>query len=423
MIGSEQADRNPGTIEVLYVHHSGIFGGASRSLLELVSAFPPGSVRARLVVPRGRVAEMFREAGVEVLETRGIAQFDCTRYGHYRGVRWLILLRELAYLPATLAALRTAKRRWPNVSIVHINDATLVPCIVWAGRILRCPTVVHVRALLAGSSTPRRTRWLAGLLKRSASAVIAIDETVRATLPDQVSTHVVHNGFAPGLGPRVSAPQVLAELSPTSLKIAMVGSLSAMKGCYEFVQAARVLAAKGLDIDFILVGEDVRRLSGLRGVLLRALGFARPVRAELEKIVASSGLQSRVHFIGFTTEIKAIYDAIDVVCFPSLLDAPGRPVFEAAFSHVPSIVAVNDPRPDTLVDGETCLCIPARNAHALADAIERLYHDRDSVERMGERAFELATRNFDIRKNATQLLAIYRQVLGSKASRNAACAS
>jgi len=396
------------TLNVLYVHHAGPYGGASRSLMELIAAFPRGTVAPHVVVPRGAVASMLRAAGVPVLEARGIAQFDCTRYGHYRGLRWLILLRELWYLPFTRIAIARARRRWPRIDLVHVNELTQIPSLVWAKRLFGAPVVVHARSVLAGNAIPRRTHRLARLVARHADRVIAIDETVRASLPEGMRAEVVHNGFAPGLEAGSPGPNPLAHLPPHSLKVAMVGSLSPMKGVYEMVEAVRVLAGRGVEVDLIFVGAEVRELAGVRGWLLRRLGFARPVREELERFVAGHGLSRRVHFLGFTTDIRAIYDAIDVVAFPSHLDAVGRPVFEAAFSGVPSIVAMNDPRPDTLIDGETGLCIPALDAEALAGAIERLHRDRALLERMGENARALAFRNFDVRTNAARVLDIYR---------------
>lgn len=400
-----------GPIPVLYVHHAGVFGGASRSLLELIAAFPPGTVTAHAVVPHGRVADMLEASGVAVERARGIAQFDCTRYGHYRGLRWLILLRELWWLPFTLQALARARRRWPAIALVHVNDTTQVPSIVLTKRLFSAKLVVHARALLAGTRTPRRTRLLTGLLARKADAVVAIDQTVRATLPADLAVEVIHNGFAPGLDAGASGPSPLGQLPPGSLKVAMVGSLSPMKGVYELIEAARIVVAEGLNVDFVLVGDEVRQVAGLRGWFLRTMGFARPVRAEIERMVASYGIAQRVHFIGFTTEIKAIYDAIDVICFPSHLDAPGRPVFEAAFSGVPSIVAVRNPTPDTMIDGATGLCVPARDPVALAAAIATLARDPTLVKRMGANARRLAHEHFDVRVNARRVLSLYQRLL------------
>ena len=398
-------------LNVLYIHHAGVFGGASRSLMELIAAFPTGSVRACAIVQRGVVATMLRQAGIDVIETRGIAQFDCTRYGYYRGLRWLIVLRELLYLPFTFASLLEAHRRWSEIDLVHVNDTTLVAAAAFARWIFRRPVVVHARARLAGELIARRTRWLGNFLTRRAAAVVAIDETVKASLPPGVEAAVVHNAFGEALGHSALPPPALPRTSPTSLRVGMVGSLSPMKGVFEFVDAARILIGKGIDVEFVLVGDDTRALRGLRGRILRLLGFARPVRAELERIVRDHGTQHRVHFVGFTTEVKSIYDAIDLICFPSQLDAPGRPVLEAAFSGVPAVVALSDPRPDTVIDRETGICIPARNPQALADAIEELYHDRAELRRLGENARALADRNFSAQRNAFKMLEVYHRVL------------
>ena len=52
------------TLQVLYIHHAGQFGGASRSLLELIEGFPAGNVIPRLVTQRGSTAEAFSRRGI-----------------------------------------------------------------------------------------------------------------------------------------------------------------------------------------------------------------------------------------------------------------------------------------------------------------------------------------------------------------------
>ena len=105
---------------------------------------------------------------------------------------------------------------------------------------------------------------------------------------------------------------------------------------------------------------------------------------------------------------------MDVLCFPSHLDAPGRPVFEAAFFSVPSIVAVRKPRADTLVNGVTGIAVTPRDAVALADAIERLARNPSEARRLGGAARAMAERTFDVRSNAAQLLEVYRRVCVSE---------
>ncbi len=141
-----QADQGK-SIKVLYVHHAAPFGGASRSLLELIRSFPAGAVQPLVLTRSGQFQEILAAAGVEVLGCGGVSQFDNTRYSHYRGWRWLVLLRELAYLPSTLRGLLAARRKWGRVDLVHINDLTLLPAIWLARRLFGCPVIVHVRSV------------------------------------------------------------------------------------------------------------------------------------------------------------------------------------------------------------------------------------------------------------------------------------
>lgn len=415
-------------VNVLYIHPAGAFGGASRSLLEMITAFPAGTIRPVVLTPRGSVAEALEKAGVPTVLVYGISQFDNTRYGYYRKLRWVLLLREFAYLPATLHGLLRVRRMHHEVDLVHVNEITGLPAAILARWIFGRPLMVHVRSLQRPVDESRRAAWIARLIGRLASGVIAIDETVKRTLPAQFDAHVIHNGLSPeaGIGSGDRVPEALQRIErKQSLKVAIVGNLLPMKGVYEFADAARICRDRGLAIDFLFVGGNVREIKGLSGLVLSWAGFARDVRKELGAFINLHGLSDTVHLIGATRNIWAIYRSIDVLCFPSHLDAAGRPVFEAAFFKVPSIVAVREPLADTIVPNVTGLCIEEKNAVALADAIEFFYRNPAERRRMGEAAYGLATGLFDVRKNALRMLEVYRSIVESaRASRESrTCAS
>ncbi|WP_083780503.1 glycosyltransferase [Nitrobacter sp. Nb-311A] len=96
----------------------------------------------------------------------------------------------------------------------------------------------------------------------------------------------------------------------------------------------------------------------LRAKVLGSLGLAQNVGSDVVSKISEYGIGARFHLLGPTRDISAAYSAFDVLAFPSHLKAAGRPVFEAAFAGRPSIVAVENPKPDTLVHGETGLSIP-----------------------------------------------------------------
>jgi glycosyltransferase involved in cell wall biosynthesis len=406
-------------IKVLYIHLIGTFGGSSRSLFEAVRALPPGEVDAYFVTQQGSVTDFFRKIAKDIIDAPGMTQFDNTRYSFYRGVRWLVALRELRYLPATYSALTEARRRWGHVDLIHLNEFTgLIPMLI-ARWLFGAPVVVHVRSVARADPGSVRTRWVNRIFKEKVAAVVAIDENVRASLPADLPVEVIHNAFTPAVDTAVDESLMarFRMLRPGSYKIGFVGNLLKVKGLYDLIEAARIVRGEGVDAEFIIVGENARKLDGLKGSILKQFGLAQDVRADLERLIREYGLEDSFHLMGFTTDIQRVYQSLDMLCFPSHYDAPGRPIFEAAFSGIPSVVAVREPRPDTLVHGKTGLAVPPQDPQSLASAIMSLARDRERSRNLGAEACLMAHRNFDVRANSARLLDLYKRCAQSEHDR------
>lgn len=401
------------TIKILYIDGDGPFGGASRSLFEAVRSLPVDSVEPYFVAARGTALNFYEQVAKEVIATRGMTKFDNTRYSHYRGVRWLILLRELFHLPFTIAALLQARRQWKQVDLIHVNEYVYIIPAILAKRIFHAPLVVHVRSLAHNDESSMRTRWLNAILAREAAAVIAINENTRATLPHWLHVDVIHNSFTAARAPvpDLNFMHKLDALRPASLKAGFVGNLHHSKGLFDMLEAAKLIRQAGRDVEFLIVGGVTLEDKGLKAWVLAHAGLAQNVQAELTARVEHEGLSNCFHLLGATLDIKCVYDRLDVLLFPSHYDAPGRPVFEAAFSSVPSIVSVSKPLADTLVHGETGLAIPAKSPAKLAEAILYFADNPGEVLRMGAKAKQLAISNFDPATNARKLLAVYTRVI------------
>ena len=397
-------------MRVLYIHMTGAFAGGCRSLYEVVRAFPAGEVEPVFVAPRGSVHAFLSKLG-EMIEAAGISQFDNTRYGYYRGLRWLVLLREIAFIPPTIAALLRARRRWKSVDLIHINEITgVLPWLV-ARRLFKAPVVVHVRSVVRNDRGSFRTRRINGMLRNQASAVIAIDENVRASLPPELPVDIIHNSFS--LNSHDRADSTVADrlkLKPGSFKVGFVGNFLRVKGIFDLIEAARLTLDRGLDVEFVIVGGDAGRSDTLKSRILNRIRLGQDVGAEVRAKVQAYGLGDRVHLIGFEANVARAYACMDILCFPSHYDAPGRPIFEAAFLKIPSIAAVRNPKADTLVDGVTGLAIPPHDVEALVKAITTVATDRALAVRMGAAAHRLAVNNFVAEKNAEELLKLYRRV-------------
>lgn len=395
-------------LRVLYLHPAAAFGGASKSLIELYAILRAKEVTGVVLTPRGSVEEAFRAGGFDVRITKGLSQFDNTRYGYYRRLRWLIVLRELFLLPFSLAALW--RLRHETFDLIHLNEVTLLPLGILAKHLLRVPLIVHVRSLQRKPQEGVRSRWLNRLLRSHADAVVPIDYTVAATLAEDLSLTVIHNGL------KVSKSTELVRSDEDQVvQVGFLGVLIPLKGIFELLEAMRILKARGVRIRCLVAGENARQLSGIQAWVMGKLGFARDVRAELEAFIHQEGLEEAVQLLGFVSDVRQIYPQLDILCFPSHLDAAGRPVFEAAFYAIPSIVAVQNPLPDAILHEVTGLAIPRPNPELIADALQKLVEDPAARRRMGQQARAWVEQTFSIEANAERMLELYQHVLSRSA--------
>lgn len=396
-------------MNILYLHPSGAFGGAGKSLIELWNALPAPRPEARVITPRGTVVAAFEQAGMEVSSSIGLAQFNNTWYGHYRGVRWLILLREILLLPMSVWEIWRLRHR--KFDIIHANEITLLPLAIFAKWVFSAPLLVHVRTLYAGDMTPRRSLFFNSLLRRYANLVVAIDDTVARSLPDDLPLHVIRNGLGVDL---LDQPSPI----PSHLRLGALGVLVKHKGLVELIEALRIVKERGIVIDCIIGGENIRAPSGLRGWIMAKLGVAGDLKAELLQMIHDYGLRDHVRLVGFVDDVPAFYAQIDVICFPSHLNAAGRPVFEGALFGKPSITSIIDPPKDSIIHGETGFAIDGPNPAAIADAIEAYARDPEMTRRMGENARAWAREYFSIEQSGRELALLYKLMVQSNGEAN-----
>lgn len=393
-------------INVLYLHPFSSFGGATKSLSELVSFFPKSEVSCSAIVPKGPVEEALKQSGITTIRTHGLSQWDNTRYGHYRGLRWILLIREFYYLPATLRSVYLAVKK-DHYDIIHCNEITVFLAGIFAKRLCKAALVVHVRSLQSSMVSGFLRRRFIDLLRKYADAVIAIDDAVRRTLPEDLNVRIIHNGLcASSISPNVDISQGKKEFLLIS-----VGVLHRSKGLYELVEAIRILHARSIDVKLKIVGQNAHNFKGIVGWALHQMGFAEDVSGDLKRLTNYFGLNKKIEFVGFVADVSSLYKQADVLCFTSHLNAPGRPVFEAALHGVPSIVAMQDPTNDVVVSGKTGICIDQPTPEAIADAISLLVNNRTYCREMGWNAREHALKSFDSSLGARKMLEVYKKVI------------
>lgn len=394
-------------IHILYLHHTGIYGGASRSLFEAISNFPEGEVKAYLITQKGNVSKIAKDMGMDVIEVRGLPTFNNST-SQQKGYKAAILyLREIIFFISMLFGIRKAKKRWgAQIDVIHINDIVLTIPAFFLKKIFRKPVVLHARCVQA-SKTNFKAKIIQKIIDGSVDKIISIDLNVHNSLFDNRKSVIIHNGLT------FAKNKVISKGKSENLRIGLVSNFLIFKGIYEFADAAKIcILDYGLDnIEFYFYGDNPRETKGFKAWIFKKLGFVDDAKSKLIEYIAKNGISEKVIFKGFEKDPEKVFTSFDVLCFPSHLEGAGRPVFEAAFYGCPSIVAITEPQEDTIIYNETGICIPPRNSIALAEAIKYFHDNPSQVERMGKNANKLAWKNFDIKKNSQQLLQVYKDVL------------
>lgn len=172
------------------------------------------------------------------------------------------------------------------------------------------------------------------------------------------------------------------------------------KGVREFCEAARLIHQDGLDARFVLAG-------GLDLKNPAAIG-----EAELLGLAQRCG----VEWWGHQSDMRSVYEVSTIVCLPSYREGLPKCLIEAA-SVGRAIVATDVPGCRAIVRHELeGLLVPAKDAVALARAIETLLRDKALRDRLATAARQRACAEFDIRLVLDATLAVYDELVSLRLS-------
>lgn len=410
-------------MKVLFVHHIGIMGGSSRSLFENLRSAKENTQNHHnqqgsqpnqtahefvLMAPSGVMSQRALELGlVQFFSCRYVPRFDQTFYSHYRGWRWLILLlRETPFTFYFAIKALLLKRKYASFDVIHLNDSLLLqPAYLLKLFYPKAKFVFHARAVLI----PRKTLFskiFYTALDNIADHVLPIDETVKRSLDSKLPMTIIHDGLNP------KDKKFQRQLTPNAPVVAaMVGTITKSKGSEDFVRAA--IQCKGLKVPIKFVIYGAGNEPGLVRRILNLIGFGEFAEKKVREIIAEHHLSDVVEIKPFEMDLDRLYKGVDIICFPGRLDAPGRPIFEAAFFQIPSVVCISKPTSDTFQEGVTGFSIPSDDAMALADRIKCLALDPDLRLRMGRSAQQLAQKNFDNDLNTQDMIQVFRSLASS----------
>lgn len=398
---------------ILLVHHRSELGGAPASLSYLITQLAASGFEPHLYCPPGPAAELFERAGAEV-HTGPVAGFTHIWASSYRGRRWALFIREVMLLPGHLITLDRLFRS-KKFELVHLNDSPLIGA-AWLARRRKLPVVWHLRSALADDNG-LRTRLVRAAVRRFATTSIAINDDVARSFG--VGSEVIPNAvrldhFKPGDS---KAAKDALGFPPDTPIASYFGFIYPSKGYRDFIEAASLLRARGIEATFLMVGGPVRGeafFMTIKGRLIDFLGLAKNHEAEVRELVKRLGLEDNVRVVSFTQDTVGLYQASDVVVSPSRGTELGRPVIEASACGRALVATGSLSGAGIVRPGETGLLVPQRSPDVLAAALEQLLGDDELRARLGANAREHAERHFDAQRNAERVIEIYEALLSKR---------
>ncbi|UNZ52637.1 glycosyltransferase family 4 protein [Agrobacterium tumefaciens] len=373
----------------LFVSHTGEKGGAELFLADLVKGGPhswracflSGGAAADDLADAGRPPVML-SAGEKMLSIRRNASFGA-------------LLRGAADVMAVAWQLSREARHY---DVICANSQKALFVCALAAKLSRRPLVWILHDIVTDPAFSATNRRASLAFARLFARLVAVnsEETGRAFIEaggEANKVRIVYNGFDPARA-KVYEPGTAARLraelgfGPQPL-VGLFGRLSEWKGQHVFLEA--IAAMEG--VQAVIVG----------GALFGQEAYEARIREQASRL----GLDDRVRFLGFRSDVPELMAAMDAVAHTSIVAEPfGRVVVEAMMCGRPVVATRGGGVTEIIRDGETGLLVPPGEASALAAALGRILSDPVLAERLAQKGREDVSQRFSLEETCRSVSAL-----------------
>ena len=161
--------------------------------------------------------------------------------------------------------------------------------------------------------------------------------------------------------------------------ISFIGRLTKDKGLEELLAAFRNLRTQGLKCTLLLIGPGETKDGSLSNLV-------------------TDHSDPDIRYIGYSSEPERYLAVTDLFCLPSYREGFGNVAIEAAAMGVPTVGTDIIGLRDAVINGETGLLVPPKDAASLTKALELLLKDDEKRKDMGNKAQIRVRRDFSAEK-------------------------
>ena len=192
---------------------------------------------------------------------------------------------------------------------------------------------------------------------------------------------------------RAGLPSI--KVAPDEFVAVTIGEFVKNKGYKYLINAGRLLKARGTEIKIVIIawGKDYEKT---------------------KKEIEDARLTDSVILIKDLQPAAPYLKAFDVFVFPSLKEGLPYAILEAGIARLPVAATEVGGIPEIIENEKSGLLVPAKNAEALAQAIEKLKNEKELRTALARNLYKKVNAEFSKKEMLEKTFALYDQVSSSR---------
>lgn len=364
---------------ILYINHISELGGGEYGLLNLIKAMDKDKYNLTLLLQNeGPLSNAVQKIGVRV------------RFIKMRGWRKIknVPQNYLFTLPKIRKMVKELK-----IDLIHCNTYRLNPYSVLVAKSIGIPCITHIRWFT-------RKDHIKKFKLDKADLLIAMSDYMASFFKNSsCNVRTIYDGIDIDKFKRTEKirRKIRKELNIDSDKflVGMIAQITPRKGHKDFIKAAALVKDTLPKIRFVVVG----------GSIIDSTLSLQKLKDYAEEVGASNLI-----FLGQRDDVPDIFSALDCFVLPSHTEPFGLVVIEAMAAKVPVVATCSGGPEEIIIPGESGILIPIKDPNAIANAVTKMFYDKDFRNRSIENAYIRVRDKFDISKYAEIMDETYRKM-------------
>jgi len=255
-----------------------------------------------------------------------------------------------------------------------------------------------------------RKTFIRNVIKRNATAIIAICKDNAAPWQNDSKTHVVYNAVPTDRFHEHQTIESFLEryhLDEQAPKILFLGGISQEKGTHIILNVFQQLRHIVPSVRLLIAGESAFIDSPVYSIkhVFPAARYKSAIKKQLGVLAES------VVLLGPILDVPAAMAASSVIVFPATVGHFARPIIEAGFMKKPTVASKLPPLDELIIDGKTGFLIDPNDNAEWVEKLTLLLTNKKLATTIGHRAYEFCVQRFNCQHHVSAIGTIYNSLI------------